>query len=155
MRKWLGIVFVGALLAAFFSQTAHAKQDTLFNFDVTYVGQQENDDNDIDTEIQRTILSASGQAGFPLIEQKAYMMFGVDYKGQFIGYDNFDPRFGQNVAIRHSDLPEDLRLAVTARYWGEIPVREIARLEGITQPAVRKRIKRALKILGHAMEVAS
>jgi RNA polymerase sigma-70 factor (ECF subfamily) len=53
------------------------------------------------------------------------------------------------------DLPDDLRLAVTARYWGEIPVREIARLEGITQPAVRKRLKRALKILGHAMEVAS
>jgi RNA polymerase sigma-70 factor (ECF subfamily) len=53
------------------------------------------------------------------------------------------------------ELPEELRLAVTARYWGEVPVREIARLEGITQPAVRKRIKRALKILGHAMEVAS
>jgi RNA polymerase sigma-70 factor (ECF subfamily) len=53
------------------------------------------------------------------------------------------------------DLPEELRLTVTARYWGEVPVREIARLEGITQPAVRKRIKRALKILGHAMEVAS
>ena len=53
------------------------------------------------------------------------------------------------------ELPEELRLTVTARYWGEVPVREIARLEGITQPAVRKRIKRALKILGHAMEVAS
>ena len=52
------------------------------------------------------------------------------------------------------DLPDELRLTVTARYWGEVAVREIARLEGITQPAVRKRIKRALKILGHAMEVA-
>jgi RNA polymerase sigma-70 factor (ECF subfamily) len=53
------------------------------------------------------------------------------------------------------ELPENLRLTVTARYWGEVPVREIARLEGITQPAVRKRIKRALKILGHTLEVAS
>ena len=53
------------------------------------------------------------------------------------------------------DLPETLRLTVTACYWGEVPVREIARLEGITQPAVRKRLKRALKILGHTMEVAS
>jgi len=53
------------------------------------------------------------------------------------------------------DLPEDLRLTVTARYWGEVPVREIARLVGITQPAVRKRLKRALKILGHTLEVAS
>jgi RNA polymerase sigma-70 factor (ECF subfamily) len=53
------------------------------------------------------------------------------------------------------DLPPELRLAVTARYWAEVPVREIARLEGITEPAVRKRLKRALRILGHAMEVAS
>jgi len=53
------------------------------------------------------------------------------------------------------ELPEDLRLTVTARYWGEVPVREIARSVGITEPAVRKRIKRALRILGHAMEVAS
>jgi RNA polymerase sigma-70 factor (ECF subfamily) len=53
------------------------------------------------------------------------------------------------------ELPEDLRLAVTARYWGEVPVREIARSVGITEPAVRKRINRALRILGHAMEVAS
>lgn len=53
------------------------------------------------------------------------------------------------------ELPDNLRLTVTARYWGEVPVREIARLEGITQPAVRKRIKRALKILGHTLEVAS
>ena len=77
-----------------------------------------------------------------------------------------DPATGSEALLERSqeatrlrravlDLPEELRLAVTARYWGEVPVREIARLEGITQPAVRKRIKRALKILGHAMEVAS
>jgi RNA polymerase sigma-70 factor (ECF subfamily) len=53
------------------------------------------------------------------------------------------------------ELPDELRLTVTARYWGEVPVREIAKSVGITEPAVRKRIKRALKILGHAMEVAS
>lgn len=53
------------------------------------------------------------------------------------------------------ELPEELRLTLTARYWGEVPVREIAKSVGITEPAVRKRIKRALRILGHAMEVAS
>jgi RNA polymerase sigma-70 factor (ECF subfamily) len=53
------------------------------------------------------------------------------------------------------ELPETLRLTVAARYWGELPVREIAELEGITQPAVRKRLKKALRVLGHAMEVAS
>jgi RNA polymerase sigma-70 factor (ECF subfamily) len=51
-------------------------------------------------------------------------------------------------------LPDELRLTVTARFWGEVPVREIARLDGITEPAVRKRLKRAMKILGHTMEVA-
>lgn len=77
-----------------------------------------------------------------------------------------DPAVASDVLLERSqeatrlrravlDLPDDLRLTITARYWGEVPVREIARLEGITQPAVRKRIKRALKILGHAMEVAS
>lgn len=52
------------------------------------------------------------------------------------------------------ELPETLRLTVTARYWGEVPVREIARLEGISQPAVRKRLNKALQILGHSLEVA-
>ena len=53
------------------------------------------------------------------------------------------------------DLPETLRLMVTARYWGDIPVREIARSEGITQPAVRKRLKRALAMLARALESPS
>ena len=52
-------------------------------------------------------------------------------------------------------LPETLRFAVTAHYWGEVPVREIAQAEGVTQPAVRKRLKKALRILGNAMEVPS
>ena len=37
MRKRLRVVFVGALLIAIFSVTAYAKQDTLFNIDVTYL----------------------------------------------------------------------------------------------------------------------
>ncbi len=53
------------------------------------------------------------------------------------------------------DLPETLRLMITARYWGEVPVREIARAEGITQPAVRKRLKRALAMLARALESPS
>jgi RNA polymerase sigma-70 factor, ECF subfamily len=44
-------------------------------------------------------------------------------------------------------LPDDLRLVVTARFWGEVPVAEIARLEGITGPAVRKRLRRAMEHL--------
>lgn len=49
-------------------------------------------------------------------------------------------------------LPEDLRSTVTALYWGELPVREVARLEGITTVAIRKRLKRALRILAGTLE---
>jgi RNA polymerase sigma-70 factor (ECF subfamily) len=40
-------------------------------------------------------------------------------------------------------LPDELRLVVTARYWGDVPVEEIARLEGVTGVAIRKRLLRA------------
>jgi RNA polymerase sigma-70 factor (ECF subfamily) len=51
-------------------------------------------------------------------------------------------------------LPDDLRLVVTARFWGEVPVAEIARLEGITGPAVRKRLKRAMAQLKDDLDTA-
>jgi RNA polymerase sigma-70 factor (ECF subfamily) len=49
-------------------------------------------------------------------------------------------------------LPEELRFTVTARFWGDLPVAEIARHEGITGVAIRKRLKRALKALALALE---
>jgi DNA-directed RNA polymerase specialized sigma24 family protein len=49
-------------------------------------------------------------------------------------------------------VPDDLRYAVTARFWGEVPVREIARQQGITPPAVRKRLKRAFRRLAAELE---
>ncbi len=48
-------------------------------------------------------------------------------------------------------LPETLRFAVTARYWAELPVREIARLQGISEVGVRKRLKRALRLLSERL----
>jgi RNA polymerase sigma-70 factor (ECF subfamily) len=51
-------------------------------------------------------------------------------------------------------LPEDLRFAVAARFWGDVPVAEIARLEGITPPAVRKRLARAFAAVEAGMEDA-
>lgn len=48
-------------------------------------------------------------------------------------------------------LPEDLRFTVTAVYWGELPTSEVARQEGITGVAVRKRLKRALGRLALAL----
>ena len=44
-------------------------------------------------------------------------------------------------------LPDALRFTVTARFWGELPVEEIARLEDISGAAVRKRLKKAIQDL--------
>jgi RNA polymerase sigma-70 factor (ECF subfamily) len=48
-------------------------------------------------------------------------------------------------------LPEELRFAVTAHFWGEVPVREIARQEGLTTMAIRKRLGRAVARLRATM----
>lgn len=48
-------------------------------------------------------------------------------------------------------LPEELRCVVVARYWTDTPVAEIALLEGITEMGIRKRLRRALERLEHAL----
>ena len=52
-------------------------------------------------------------------------------------------------------LPEDLRFTVSAHFWSELPVSEVARLEKITPVAVRKRLKRAFAALRLALEEPS
>jgi RNA polymerase sigma-70 factor (ECF subfamily) len=52
-------------------------------------------------------------------------------------------------------LPDDLRFAISAHFWSDLPVREIARLEGITTVGVRKRLKRAFQALRLALEETS
>lgn len=55
-----------------------------------------------------------------------------------------------------SALPRDLRFSVMARFWGDCSVADIAREEGVTEMAIRKRLKRALGILSRALgEVGS
>lgn len=49
-------------------------------------------------------------------------------------------------------LPEDLRFTVTALFWGDLPVREVAQQEGVTTVAIRKRLKKALRILASTLE---
>jgi RNA polymerase sigma-70 factor (ECF subfamily) len=49
-------------------------------------------------------------------------------------------------------LPEELRFAVTARFWAGESVSGIAREEGITTVAVRKRLRRALASLKAALQ---
>ena len=48
-------------------------------------------------------------------------------------------------------LPDELRFAVAARYWGELPLAEIALAEGVSAPAIGKRLKRALSMLADAL----
>jgi DNA-directed RNA polymerase specialized sigma24 family protein len=52
-------------------------------------------------------------------------------------------------------LPDELRFTVAARFWAETSVPEIARAEGISQVAVRKRLKRAFRLLAVTLEEVS
>lgn len=49
-------------------------------------------------------------------------------------------------------LPDELRFPVTARYWADEPVEEIARTAGVGAPAIRKRLRKALALLAEALE---
>jgi len=50
------------------------------------------------------------------------------------------------------ELPDELRFAVTARFWAELPVTEIAKHQGLSAVGVRKRLKRAYKQLSTTLE---
>jgi RNA polymerase sigma-70 factor (ECF subfamily) len=52
------------------------------------------------------------------------------------------------------DLPEDLRFAVTARFWGGLSVSEIAREAGLSTVAIRKRLRRAFATIEAALQGA-
>lgn len=67
-----------------------------------------------------------------------------------------DEMVGQIVAGDHLRravlaLPDDLRFTVTALFWGDLPVKEVARQEGVTTVAIRKRLKKALQILARTL----
>ena len=49
-------------------------------------------------------------------------------------------------------LPEPLSFPVAARYWADLPTREIAALEGVSPVTVRKRLRKALARLAAALE---
>jgi RNA polymerase sigma-70 factor, ECF subfamily len=49
-------------------------------------------------------------------------------------------------------LPEELRFTVTAHFWGELAVKDIAEVEGITTVAIRKRLDRAYGLLQPLLE---
>jgi len=59
---------------------------------------------------------------------------------------------GERVRCALATLPDELRFAVAARFWGELPVAEIARLENLTPMGVRLRLRRAMAALRRAIE---
>jgi RNA polymerase sigma-70 factor (ECF subfamily) len=63
-----------------------------------------------------------------------------------------DAMAGERLRRAVLALPEELRFTVTALFWGERSVAEVARHEGVTNVAIRKRLKRALKALAAALE---
>jgi RNA polymerase sigma-70 factor (ECF subfamily) len=66
-----------------------------------------------------------------------------------------DAEIGGRLRQAVLGLPAPQRDAVIAHYWGEVPVAEIAAGEGISEVAVRKRLRRALAALGRALEEAA
>ncbi len=67
-----------------------------------------------------------------------------------------DERLGRAEVEEHLrkavlGLPDNLRFAVTARFWQGLPVTEIATLEEVSTVAVRKRLRRALRLLSLAL----
>lgn len=49
-------------------------------------------------------------------------------------------------------LPEPLSFAVAARYWADLPTREIAALQEVSPVTIRKRLRKALARLAAALE---
>ena len=52
-------------------------------------------------------------------------------------------------------LPDELRFAVTAHYWAELPVAEIAAAEGLRPMGIRKRLARAFRQIAATLEEGS
>lgn len=74
-----------------------------------------------------------------------------------------DPAPGQDDSLSRQEvaarlrravmgLPEELRFTVTARFWAELPVVDIARHEHVTGAAIRKRLTRAMTLLRANLE---
>jgi RNA polymerase sigma-70 factor (ECF subfamily) len=52
-------------------------------------------------------------------------------------------------------LPDEQRFVIAAHYWSDASVREIAKLEGVSEVVIRKRMKRAFAVLRRALTEVS
>lgn len=88
----------------------------------------------------------------PLDEAKSRVLQSVEIRADELLLGNEEDELLRRAVLK---LPEPLCETVTARFWGEIPVRELAELNGISEVAVRKRLRKALALLKDHLEVAS
>jgi RNA polymerase sigma-70 factor (ECF subfamily) len=66
-----------------------------------------------------------------------------------------DKEEGERLRRAVLELPEDLRFTVTAHFWGGLAVKEVAKIEGITTVAIRKRLHKAFGLLEATLDSAS
>lgn len=85
----------------------------------------------------------------PLSEERADQLLD---RGKTAQEETFQSVEAQRLREAVLELPDDLRFAVTARFWGELPLAEIAHLQGISTVGVRKRLKRAYGQLATDLE---
>jgi RNA polymerase sigma-70 factor (ECF subfamily) len=85
----------------------------------------------------------------PLTEEKAEQLFDPEGDTHRVASRSEEGRQLRRAIL---GLPDELRFAVTARFWAELPLAEIAQLQGISTVGVRKRLKRAYGLLAAALE---
>jgi len=68
--------------------------------------------------------------------------------------DEVTARTAESERLRRAvlELPDELRFAVTARFWAELSVAEIATHQGLSPVGIRKRLARAYKQLATTLE---
>ncbi|HXI14095.1 MAG TPA: RNA polymerase sigma factor [Thermoanaerobaculia bacterium] len=54
---------------------------------------------------------------------------------------------GDELRVAVLRLPEDLRFTITAHFWAELSINEIAEIENVTSVAIRKRLRKAYLLL--------
>jgi RNA polymerase sigma-70 factor, ECF subfamily len=61
---------------------------------------------------------------------------------------------GEQLRRAVATLPDELRFPISAHYWADTPVREIAAVVGITPVAIRKRMAKAFRLIAAQLQPA-
>jgi hypothetical protein len=115
----LSLVLLPLMLSPAAAQEMHT-----FDVHVTFVGEAENDDDAIDTKVDRSQIGASVAFPYPLGKGNS-LILGAHYLGQFVEYQDVTAfqHPGNNLPITEDDLPEELQAVDVSigylRSWSE------------------------------------